>query len=151
MSKDFKKHNYYEAHYEMDSVASWNGNQKKCFGYCFRDDNLTPHCMCNPSLMEDPNYTTLAGMVLPNIIINIPFIWFIGYEIMYFIAINVISGIFAAIFSVIGLVLNILAILSLKEVAETDYPTLYVISLSFSDLVSCVFTLPLQSGRFLFR
>ena len=55
---------YYEAHYLMNSVAKWNGNQKKCFGYCFRDDNLTSHCMCNPSLMEDPNYTTLAGMML---------------------------------------------------------------------------------------
>jgi len=104
----------------MDSTASWNGNTKKCYGYCFEDDLDTPHCMCNPTLMEDQNYTLLAG-------------------------------IFAAIFSVIGLILNILAILSLKEVAETDFPTLYVMSLSFSDLVSCVFTLPLQGGRFLFR
>ena len=48
-------------HYQMDSTASWNGNTKKCFGYCFEDDSNTPHCMCNPSLMKDQNYTLLAG------------------------------------------------------------------------------------------
>lgn len=62
-----------------------------------------------------------------------------------------ILGVFAALFSVIGLTLNILMVLALKPVAESDLPTLMVISLSFSDLVFCVFTLPLQSARFLFR
>ena len=46
-------------HYLMDS--SWNGNAKKCFAYCYEDDSDPPHCMCKPSLMEDQNYTLLAG------------------------------------------------------------------------------------------
>ena len=50
-------------HYLMESTAEWNGNTKKCYGYCFedKDDSNKPRCMCNPSLMEDKNYTLLAG------------------------------------------------------------------------------------------
>ena len=54
-------------------------------------------------------------------------------------------------FGVIGFVMNILVVLALRQVAQSDFPTLFVISLSFSDLFMCGFTLPLQSARFLFR
>ena len=60
-------------------------------------------------------------------------------------------GSFAAMFGVIGFIMNILVVLALRQVAQSDLPTLFVISLSFSDLVMCGFTLPLQSARFLFR
>ena len=61
------------------------------------------------------------------------------------------SGSFGAVFSVIGFILNILVVLALRQVAQSDFPTLFVISLSVSDLFMCGFTLPLQSARFLFR
>ena len=64
---------------------------------------------------------------------------------------NHFSGSFAAVFGVIGFILNILVVLALRQVAQSDFPTLFVISLSISDLLVCAFYLPLQSARFLFR
>ena len=74
----------------------------------------------------------------PNLIASITYFYYV-------------SGSFAAVFGVIGFVMNILVVLALRQVAQSDFPTLFVISLSFSDLFMCGFTLPLQSARFLFR
>ena len=53
-------HNY-QNHYRMESFAPWNGRKQECWGYCFRDTKNASHCMCNPSLMHDKEYSILAG------------------------------------------------------------------------------------------
>ena len=57
---EFKLHNYLEAHYPMTSTAQWNGNEKKCYAYCFKREDM-PYCMCNPSLMHNEEFSILAG------------------------------------------------------------------------------------------
>ena len=149
---DFTKPHYYQKHYRMESTANWNGRKQDCWGYCFRDTTNASHCMCNPSLMQDKEYSILAGdyiylILEPHINRSIHLIKVICINDIP----NHFSGSFAAVFGVMGFILNILVVLALRQVARTDLSTLFVISLSFSDLFMCGFYLPLQSARFLFR
>ena len=136
----------------MESFAPWNGRKQECWGYCFRDTKNASHCMCNPSLMHDKEYSILAGDYIYTLFYNHIYD---KIHLIKVICINYMpdhfSGSFGAVFSVIGFILNILVVLALRQVAQSDFPTLFVISLSVSDLFMCGFTLPLQSARFLFR